>query len=391
MRLKRIGIVRVRALETGPGDSSPRSAGDGNALILRLDVFDVKSGVVISSEDINPSPVLKKTISDKRIEDFFLDLPINMLSFRLLNLPFSDKKKLTEVIPFELQGLIMEDIHDIVFDSICLGRDDDNFKILVVYTEKRQFGGLLGSLSDSGIEPSVAGSITVGCMLKERTDPSVITERLVDLVNVNASPPLTSLSDCEKEELLNPTINLRTGDFEFTGKASRLSKILRVTVFLLCAIAVIINLNISTRILKERKDISLIRNEIRRSYSSLFPTEKRITDELYQLKAHLRDARERLDLTGSIPALNLLLNLSSTRPQGIVFYEIGLTTEGLTIKGESASMEEINRFKEGLSDIAISVNVSDLKPVTGGRFNFTISGVIRGSNKSSGVTGGNQG
>lgn len=341
-----------------------------------LYIFDARSGNLISSEGITSLPDLRHRIAEKRVEDFYLSIPLRMLSFRILNLPFSDKKKITEVIPFELQGLIMENVDDIVFDSVCLGKDGDRFNVLVVYIEKSRFDSILSALSNAGIDPVVAGSIEIGYILKETTDPGQITEKLVDYAD-KSDIKLEERMDFISEEMQNPTINLRRGTFEFKGDTLRLSRVFKVMTSLLIAIAIITIIDTSYRILRDRKDISLIRKEMKRSYLELFPSEKRITDELYQLKAHLKEAKDKRDLIGGVRATDFLLNLSRIRSGGIVFHEIGISTEGLSIKGDAASMEEINSLKTGLSGIVQEINASDIKPVAGGRLGFTVSGRVK--------------
>lgn len=343
---------------------------------LSLYTFDAKSGKFIYSEEITPSPDLRQRIAEKKIEEFYLSLPLSMLSFRILNLPFSDKKKITEVIPFELQSLIMENVDDIVFDSVCLGKEDGGFNVLVVYIEKSRFGSLLSVLSNAGIDPVITGSIEIGYILKETTDPVQITERLIDYAE-RADIKIEEKKDFISEELKNPTINLRTGAFEFRGDTEKFSRAFRVMTFLLIVIAIVIDLDISFRILRDRKDITVIRREMKRSYSELFPSEKKITDEIYQLKAHLKEVREKRDLVGGVRVTEFLLKLSQMRSGGIVFHEIGVSTEGLSLKGEAASIDEINNLKTVLLGVIQEINTSDIKPLAGGRLGFAISGRIK--------------
>lgn len=367
-RLRSKALIRLKAEGGRKGEDSLHS--------FNIYAFDAKSGNFIYSEEITPSSDLRQRIAEKKIEEFYLSLPLSMLSFRILNLPFRDKKRVTEVIPFELQGLIMENVDDIVFDSVCIGNGDDGFNILVVYIEKSRFESLLRELSNAGIEPVIAGSIEIGYILKETKDPVQITERLIDYAD-RSDIRFEEKMEFISEELENPTINLRTGVFEFKGDTEKLSKAFKVMTFLLIAIAIVINLDISFKILRDRKDITLIRKEMKRSYSELFPSEKKITDELYQLKAHLKELKEKRDLIGGVQVTEFLLKLSKMRPGGIVFYEIGVSTEGCSLKGEATSMDEINNLKTVLSGIVHEINVSDIKPLAGGRLGFTVSGRIK--------------
>lgn len=366
--LRQKALIRLKAEGKKSGDSLHSS--------LSIYTYDAKSGNFIYSEEITPSPDLRQRIAEKKIEEFYLSIPLSMLSFRILNLPFRDKKRISEVIPFELQGLIMEDVGNIVFDSLCLGKEDGGFNVLVVYIEKSRFESILDDLSKVGIDPVIAGSIEIGYILKETTDPVQITRKLIDYANgldIKGEGEMDFLS----EELENPTVNLRTGAFEFKGDAEKLSRVFKVMTFLMIMIALVINLDISFRILRDRKDITLIRKEIKRSYSELFPSEKKITDELYQLKAHLKEVKEKRDLIGGVQVTEFLLKLSQMRSRGIVFHEIGVSTEGLSLKGEATSMDEINNLKTVLSRIIQEINASDIKPLAGGRLGFAVSGRIK--------------
>src|SRR4030043_1244089 len=50
------------------------------------------------------------------IEDAYLSLPISSLNFRVIDLPFSGKDKIREVLPFELDGMVLGGSDKVVFD-----------------------------------------------------------------------------------------------------------------------------------------------------------------------------------------------------------------------------------------------------------------------------------
>jgi type II secretory pathway component PulL len=357
-----------------------------------LYILDADSGNIISSEKISLSPAKTKNLALKGTGNLYLSMPLDMLSYRILRLPFSDKDKLREVIPFELQGLILENPDDIVFDSVCLGKRDDAFDILVAYMGKRQFADLLNTLNSVGIDPPVAGSIELSNIVRETSDPVAVIERLTGqdgiigdrggtsrkIMDFFTPEGLLQMIDTIRDEIKNPLINLRTGDLEFRGDKARLSRLSRITLFLLITIAITINIDLTLRIVKEKRDISLLREETRRSYFRLFPSEKRVQDEYYQLKAHLREVKDKSDLIKGIPVLDFLLRLSDTERGRVIFHEIGLSTEGLSLKGEASSMDEIDNIKARLSGIIQEINLSETKPTGSGKYLFTISGRIKG-------------
>ena len=299
-----------------------------------------------------------------QIESACISLPAAWFNFRVVELPFSDKDKIRETLPFELDGVILGGSNAVIFDDVIVGKSDNAAQVLAVYIEKKFLSRILASLRSHGIDP-----VHVTCLelRKKLTD-----FRLPELL----APVL--LEDQERialatEEIKKPTINVRRGEFAFTRDIERTRKSLRITAVLLVFIAVVLSADVLLKIVSVRRDIAAVRNEIRKQYMELFPGEKNIVNELYQLKSHLKELREKEDVFIGVDALGLLLNLSQLEREGVVFNEIMEDKNAVTLKGEAASLSLIQQFKQKLDSFYNDVTIADSKSSARGNMLFTIT------------------
>ena len=99
------------------------------------------------------------------IDDWHVSLPLSVLDFRILSLPFSDPATIAKVIPHELDNLVFGGSQDVVFDSVVLKNLERGSEVLVVYLKKQLLQGLLDALSRAGIDPRVVTSVELRAVL----------------------------------------------------------------------------------------------------------------------------------------------------------------------------------------------------------------------------------
>jgi type II secretory pathway component PulL len=299
-----------------------------------------------------------------QIESAAVSLPAAWFNFRIIELPFSDKDKIRETLPFELDGVILGGSKAVIFDDVIVGKSDDAVQVLAVYIEKDRLTKVLDALRSRGIDP-----VHVTCLelRKKLTD-----FRLPELL----TPVL--LEDKERialagEEIKKPIINMRRGEFAYTRDIERTRKSLRVTAVLLVFIAVVFSADVLLKIVSLRQESGAVKNEIRKQYMELFPGEKNIVNELYQLKSHLKELQEKEDAFIGVDTLGLLLNLSQLEREGVVFNEITEDKNAITLKGEAASLSLIQQFKQKLETLYNDVTIADSKSSARGNMLFTIT------------------
>ena len=304
------------------------------------------------------------------IGEFYLSMPLEMLNFRMMKLPFSEKEKIIKVIPFELGALLMESADHVVFDATVMGSGENGFDVLVTYVEKGMLREVLAQLSSLNIDPQVVTSLELQAIARNGTGDVAV--RLMNPPPLNRDARISAA----RSELSRHTINLRTGPFAYTRDREKVKKKLKVTFVLSLLLALAINAYLIFGIVSAKTEASSLRKDIRNMYTTLFPNEKKVADELYQMKSHMREIKDKGDALLGVHPLRFLLDLSQKTVQGVAFNEIVLDKELSTMKGEAPSMDDVDKMKTRLSAPRTDVSVSDIKPLPSGKTLFTV--VIKG-------------
>lgn len=334
---------------------------EGRAEDLPVHVFTNQAGGLEFEKTVQYPISSSSGFMPDGIRDYYLSLPLDFLNFRVLSLPFQDREKLRKILPFELDGLIMGGSDSIAFDVLPL----DNGDMLVAYADKKELASILAKLSARNIDPRVVTSIELRTVLNKGLGN--IVPRLLDFGEVTAVERIKAAAD----ELTSNSINLRTGSIAYTKDTEKIKKTLRLTTTLAILLAIIINSYLFFSLITFRKDAAAMKKEVRSAYTALFPNDRKIADELYQTKSHIKDIQAKLGAMEGVSPLRLMAGLSQERLNGIVFNEITLERDITTIKGDAVSMDSITAMKTALSKVMNNITVSDIKPSPDGRMLFT--------------------
>jgi type II secretory pathway component PulL len=331
-------------------------------------IFEVKHGRY-EIKDSKKYPVAEKhdfsiDRATEDIENTYLSLPLSSLNFRVIDLPFSDKDKIRQVLPFELDGMILGGSEKVIFDNIILSASDNKYHVLAVYVDKIVIKDILEKLKSYNLDPKFIISIELKNMLKDFSLAKLLTP--------------AELEDKDRlalaiEEIKTPTINLRRDEFSYTRDIEKMKKSLRVTAVLGILLILVLSSILLLKIVSTRQEISSLKNERRKMYKETFPEEKNIMNELYRLKSHMKELKNKEQFFIGVNPLNLLLNLSTIDRQNVVFNEIAAHSGSFTLKGESPSLSDIQQVKVKLERLFAEVNISDSKASTQGNMLFTIT------------------
>ena len=308
------------------------------------------------------------------IDEFYVSLPAAILDFRILNFPFSDKEKITKAIPLELDNYIMVGSEEIVFDSINLGGDDTSVEVLVAYARKDVLNHVLTQLARKNIDPRVITSIDLQTVVKTGEGPDrqgfrgSIAEHLIGLQKWDQHQRIIAAG----KELTEPTINLRIGQFAYRKDAERTGKALRITVILASLLALVVHASIMFQAIMTKKELATTTSDMRGSYSSLFPSDKKTIDVLNQLKSHIRGIEEKNDTLTGIATLQFLMDLSKRRESNTVYTDIQIEKNLIKMKAETSSMDDLSKIKMKLSEFLQDVSISDVKTTAHGKILFTV-------------------
>lgn len=85
----------------------------------------------------------------KGFDKVAVGIPSEDLLIRIVDLPFEDRRKILEALPFELAGLFHVEVDDVVADAVSLGEN----KVMAVAIEKRTISEYLDILASLGVDP----------------------------------------------------------------------------------------------------------------------------------------------------------------------------------------------------------------------------------------------
>lgn len=344
---------------------------DLRAKELSLSVFDSRGAANV--RDILSLPVgegLSFSIRDlpADISESCVNLPVDMLNFRIISLPFSDMNKIRDVIPFEMDSLILGGSGTAVFDACVIGQDNGKTRVLVAYVAKDLIRTLLQHCRNAGLDPRTVTCLALDEILSGNR-ASITPELLL-------APP--AISDSRRTDLIaralkEPTINFRRGEFAYTADKEKTARSLRTTVVLAVLLLVLFLSYTSLKAFFLNQENRQVRDEIRKIYVSLFPEEKKIVNELLQLKSHMKELQEKERAFVGLSPLGTLLDLSKIQRPGASFSEITIERDLAVFRGECATLSDVQGIKQDIEGFFSDVTISDTKPSAQGRTAFTIT------------------
>ncbi len=314
----------------------------------------------------------------KEFHKVLLSIPATEMSLRILSLPFEDRRRVIEVLPLELEGLLQPSGEGFVYEALLLGEG----KVMAIAVEKGILKGYLELLNGMGLDPSWIGSslFSISHLPELRGGGVVAFVGKDEVVAVSEGIPKflkqvtgeedlrLSLGYMESEGLglekiytlrgmeedvrglmpdisvkalslpdgfpengvglfaislhlkhgLRDSVDLRSGEFEFTKEKVAAKKQIILSGIL---IAVIIGLLFGDGLIRYFKIAGEIRSyerSLREGYLELFPEEKNVVDELLQLEIKLKEQREKRDIlsqgVGVLEVMNRLARVVADNP-----------------------------------------------------------------------------
>lgn len=303
-------------------------------------------------------------------DEAYLSLPVSILNFRVLEMPFQDMKKVRELVPLEVEGLILEGPEEVVFDVCPVGASR---KVLVAFVSRSRLRTVLNRLKSGGLDPRSVFSVELAHILNSASSEDELMKMLL------APPPMSEedrLLVAEKE-IRSPTLDFRRGEFSYTKDADKTRRSLMVTAVLAVMVLLVFLIDMGLTVISTGRANRSMKEQIRKSYVTLFPAEKKIANELLQLKSHLKEMKEREEAYVGVSPLGFLRDLTRISRPGVSLTEVTMDRNMVVLKGECASLSEAQRIKGELEGFMDKVTISDTKPSTQNRTLFTITAAER--------------
>ncbi|HHL39990.1 MAG TPA: hypothetical protein ENJ37_05745 [Deltaproteobacteria bacterium] len=294
------------------------------------------------------------------------------ITLRIVTVPFEERRKILEVLPFELEGLLLHEPADYVFDAVALG----DGRVMVAAVEKTVLAGCLDVLSAEGFDPCRVGTplFFLDALLEgveEETGAPVLLTPFGLAAYAGGRPlfykPVRRMEDIElamewlrregaavdgfyaaamdvaalsrafagaafrelalaaapSEEKLalyamsrsiasgRPwPVDFRRGEFAYTRERLAAVRRLKVTAFLVLCLLGLGAGDVYLRYMTLSREYEVASRTLREAYRRVFPSDTRIVDELYQMESSLKTLRDEAAVLGGPRMLDVLAALA---------------------------------------------------------------------------------
>lgn len=107
-----------------------------------------------AEDESDLAPALRRLLSQTGIPDLVISaLPGEQAAKRLLNLPFTDRRKLDQAVPFALEEHLPLSIEEAVVAYVPLARDGKNSLVLAALVRREDLRAHLDLLAEAGLDP----------------------------------------------------------------------------------------------------------------------------------------------------------------------------------------------------------------------------------------------
>ncbi len=350
--MRRIGLIDIHGFEEKK-----------NRFLLSVYVFKGKQ-LELEEAEVYPDAVSFLPHTRDDVSEYYISIPVAILNFRILKFPFNDREKIRKIIPLELDSLVVGGSADLLYDLYVLRKVEGSYEVLVCFIKKEILSSVLEELNK--VNTTVITSIELSLILSDMREG--FSSRLL-----NSEPLSEDLKImAAREEIQINTINLRTGSFAESSDSLLKRKSFRLTGILFLFLALMINLSFWFNIFSATKDLSGLKEELRTIYASQFPGEKRIFDELHQMKSHLKALMEKKEILSSVYPLKVMMSISETTVDGVIINEISLDSDIIKLRGEASSIADTDILKNRLLKTFTDVIVTDVSQGATGKNYFTI-------------------
>jgi type II secretory pathway component PulL len=299
----------------------------------------------------------------EKIDTIYLNIPLQSLHFRTLSLPFADKEKIRDIIPFQLEGMTVESIDEIVYDFEVLGKDDDMFKVAVVFANKKVLKSLCDGVAEYGIKPNVITNIDIFEALSSSSANSL--SEAEELTGPESRNIMASV-------LSKPIIDLARGEFSYRGDIEKAKGYLKFSV----VFAVVIYIFLSLHLLIDMKNISSdkkhVDSKMNELYRQLVPGKGKIVNPLYQLKSQRKQIEQKSGILNDAQLLDILRAISEIWTNAGMAESMTIASGLITIKGEAGSVRDVQTIADSLRSVIVGEASIETKQSAGGKVGFTI-------------------
>jgi len=374
----------------------------------------------------------------KGITDFsrvIAGLPANLVSLRIMELPFSDRKKLEEILPFEARDVFLKNVEELILCAMPLA----DGKALAAAVDKALISEWLESLKGLGADPfwitsslfskqfllknpdapevsafvdansvtvvkdgkprffkGISGAGDLSFALRSLVEDGVVVEKFYatpeasgllkelgkDAMVLNeyaeGKSGVLALASHFKKGPLNDAVNFRVREFADDKDIKAAEKGFKMAAALLGVFVVLWGAYSYVRYSAASASIVQSNKKLEGAYRDLFPGD-RVVDATLQLQAKLKTLNdEKGVLKDSVNPDDIMAELSEAVKQndsGARIYSLHIGAGRLIANGYAGSFEGANNFRDAVSRLSLfkDITLTDVKARAGGGASFSLS------------------
>lgn len=321
------------------------------------DDYPLRESHVLGTENANLPTILGK------LEKIYLNIPLDHLHFRILYLPFADEKKIDGIIPFQLEGMTIEGIDDIVYDSCVLGKQEDKYQIAVIFVKKDYLREVSQDLDLFGIRPELITNADIDNALTTKSAKSLSEARRLTLdEKVKAMSMI----------LARGSINLAKGEFSYSGQMERVKQYLRYAALFLALISLLLSVHILLDIRNISANEKIIKENMIILYRRAMPGDEKVVNPLHQIKSRKKQIEEKAKELNDAKALNVMRSVAEVWNGKGMVDSLSIVADLITLKGETASVGSAQSIADSLKGKFQSNATVETKQLPGGQVGYTI-------------------
>lgn len=326
------------------------------------------------------------------VRETIVSVPLNKLGIRALDIPISDRGQIRDVLPFELEGMVLGDPQEMVIDAVPLTspeegslpdeKQDPNQKqrVLAVYMENEKLASLLGSLKNAGIDPRAVTSSELAEMVRGLKSGNSLTDMVAGAISLDESERLEL---ARNESTGEPTVNFRMGRFAYTREEEKTRRMLFYTLALAAALVLTLAGHMFLKASSLSKEAAAIDAKSVAIYLELFPGKKPQTTKglRYKAEAKVKALRDKAELYREAGVLGLLMGLQDSMVQGLKLTEITVDSRAVVLRGTAEGLDDVHAFRDSiagshadsLNGFLKEVTISESGAAAAGGTGFTIT------------------
>ncbi len=229
------------------------------------------------------------------------------------------------------------------------------------------FGGLAETSASAHNLPLTVESLELPTELAAIFKTDAVFQQLAGLYAV--------ASACHGGELAD----FRRGDLAWTAGDARQRKKLFLTAALTVLVVILLFVSKGLQYRAAQTDIASLNKSISVVYREVFPARTKVVDELAEVRGEIKKMAGADNSRGALDVFRLLAEAKGATINGL--YEAELEGNALRVKGDARSSQAVSDFKSALSAVATSVELGEVKSRPDGTVTFSLSAVIRETQK----------